>query len=71
MPWRANQPRTLFRISTLRHLLIVVVSVAILDGNPALVMVPHTPADVANWLALGYTSEKVLDAGRQTIEAPR
>ncbi len=31
--------------------------------------VPHTPADVANWFALGYTSEKMLDAGKQIIDA--
>ena len=31
--------------------------------------VPHTPPDVANWLAVGYTSEKMLDAGKQIIDA--
>lgn len=31
--------------------------------------VPHTPADVSAWLAAGYTSEKLLDAGRQIIDA--
>ena len=31
--------------------------------------VPHTPEEVAKWLALGYTSEKMLDAGRQIIDA--
>jgi hypothetical protein len=31
--------------------------------------VPHTPPDVTNWLALGYTSEKMLDAGKQIIDA--
>jgi hypothetical protein len=31
--------------------------------------VPHTPADVVNWLAVGYTSEKMLDAGKQIIDA--
>jgi len=31
--------------------------------------VPHTPPDVANWFAVGYTSEKVLDAGKQIIDA--
>ncbi len=30
--------------------------------------VPHTPAEVVKWLALGYTSEKMLDAGRQIID---
>jgi uncharacterized repeat protein (TIGR01451 family) len=31
--------------------------------------VPHTPVDVIHWLALGYTSEKMLDAGRTIIDA--
>ncbi|MEO7723503.1 MAG: beta-galactosidase [Chthoniobacterales bacterium] len=31
--------------------------------------VPHTPADIANWKAAGYTSEKLLEAGRQIIDA--
>ncbi|MEP6995898.1 MAG: hypothetical protein ABI968_15355, partial [Acidobacteriota bacterium] len=31
--------------------------------------VPHKPADVTNWLALGYTSAKMLDAGKQIIDA--
>ena len=31
--------------------------------------VPHTQADIAAWQAVGYTSEKLLDAGRQIIEA--
>jgi hypothetical protein len=31
--------------------------------------VPHTPPDVANWLAVGYTSDKLLDAGQQIIDA--
>ena len=31
--------------------------------------VPHTPDLVARWLSLGYTSEKMLDAGKQIIDA--
>jgi hypothetical protein len=31
--------------------------------------VPHTPPEVTAWLAVGYTSEKMLDAGRQIIDA--
>lgn len=31
--------------------------------------VPHTQAEIAAWQAVGYTSEKLLDAGRQIIEA--
>jgi hypothetical protein len=31
--------------------------------------VPHTPPDVVNWLAIGYTTEKMLDTGKQIIDA--
>jgi len=31
--------------------------------------VPHTSDAVAKWLSLGYTSEKMLDAGKQIIDA--
>ncbi len=31
--------------------------------------VPHESADVANWFAVGYTSEKMIDAGKQIIDA--
>ncbi|MDQ3197696.1 MAG: beta-galactosidase [Verrucomicrobiota bacterium] len=31
--------------------------------------VPHTQEYVTQWLALGYTSEKMLDAGKQIIDA--
>jgi hypothetical protein len=31
--------------------------------------VPHTPRDIARWLAAGYTSDKMLDAGRTIIDA--
>jgi hypothetical protein len=31
--------------------------------------VPHTPDYVTQWLALGYTTQKMLDAGRQAIDA--
>jgi hypothetical protein len=31
--------------------------------------VPHTPTDVAGWLALGYTSDKVIAACVETIDA--
>src|SRR4029453_2918490 len=33
--------------------------------------VPHTPPDIINWLALGYTSEKMIKAGRKLSEATR
>jgi hypothetical protein len=31
--------------------------------------VPHTATDIANWFAVGYTSDKMLDAGKQIIDA--
>ncbi|MGH8093367.1 MAG: beta-galactosidase [Chthoniobacterales bacterium] len=31
--------------------------------------VPHTPPDVLNWLALGYTSDKLIGAGQTIIDA--
>ena len=31
--------------------------------------VPHAPPDVVNWLAMGYTSQKMLDAGKAIIDA--
>jgi hypothetical protein len=30
--------------------------------------VPHTDVDVLNWFAVGYTTEKLLDAGKQIID---
>lgn len=30
--------------------------------------VPHTGPDVANWFTVGYTTEKMLDAGKQIID---
>ena len=31
--------------------------------------VPHTEIDVTNWYAVGYTTDKLLDAGKQIIDA--
>ena len=31
--------------------------------------IPHTPDEVATWLAAGYTAEKMLDAGKQIIDS--
>lgn len=31
--------------------------------------VPHTAPDIANWFAAGYSTEKMLDAGKQVIDA--
>ena len=31
--------------------------------------VPHTPSEVEEWLALGYTSQKLIDTGKEIIDA--
>ncbi len=31
--------------------------------------IPHSPGEIVDWLALGYTPEKMLDAGKQIIDA--
>lgn len=31
--------------------------------------VPHKPDEVPNWVAVGYTSDKLVDAGKQIIDA--
>ncbi len=31
--------------------------------------VPHTATDINNWFAVGYTSDKLIDAGKQIIDA--
>src|SRR5881398_2180415 len=31
--------------------------------------VPHTATDIGNWFAVGYTTDKLIDAGRQIIDA--
>src|SRR5207237_8534928 len=31
--------------------------------------VPHSPDEIVKWLALGYTTDKMLDAGKQIIDA--
>jgi glycosyl hydrolase family 42 (putative beta-galactosidase) len=31
--------------------------------------VPHTATDITNWFAVGYTTAKLLDAGKQIIDA--
>ena len=30
--------------------------------------IPHTPDDIVNWLAVGYSAEKMLDAGQRIID---
>ena len=30
--------------------------------------IPHTPDDIANWFAAGYSAEKMLDTGQQIID---
>ncbi len=48
---------------------IKIVSVSFANASSEDWNVPHTPPEVADWLALGYTSEKLLDAGKQIIDA--
>jgi histidinol-phosphate phosphatase family protein len=48
---------------------IKIVCVSFANANSEDWSVPHTPADVSAWEALGYTSDKVLDAGKQIIDA--
>ncbi len=46
-----------------------IVGVSFANANSEDWAVPHTPAEVAAWFAAGYTSEKMLEAGRQIIDA--
>lgn len=48
---------------------IKIVCVSFANANSEDWSVPHTPADISAWEALGYTSEKMLDAGKQIIDA--
>ena len=46
-----------------------IVGVSFANANSEDWAVPHTPTEVAAWFAAGYTSEKMLEAGRQIIDA--
>jgi hypothetical protein len=45
-----------------------IVSVSFANASSEDWSVPHTDADIAAWLAAGYTSDKLVDAGKQIIE---
>lgn len=47
---------------------IKIVCVSFANANSEDWSVPHTPSEVSAWQALGYTSEKLLDAGKQIID---
>jgi hypothetical protein len=47
---------------------IKIVCVSFANANSEDWSVPHTPSDISVWQALGYTSDKLLDAGKQIID---
>ncbi|MEO5753841.1 MAG: beta-galactosidase, partial [Chthoniobacterales bacterium] len=48
---------------------IKVVAASFANANSEDWNVPHTAPEVLDWLAAGYTTEKLLDAGKQIIDA--
>ena len=48
---------------------ITIVCASFANANSEDWSVPHTPPEVQDWLAVGYTSAKLIDAGRQIIDA--
>lgn len=48
---------------------IKIASVRFANANSEDWNVPSTPSKIADWQALGYTSEKLLAAGQQLIDA--
>ncbi len=48
---------------------IKVVAISFANANSEDWSVPHTPPDIAEWSQLGYTSQKLLDAGQTLIDA--
>ena len=46
-----------------------IVSVSFANATSEDWTVPYTPTDVANWLAAGYTTQKMLDAGAAIVNA--
>lgn len=51
------------------HPAVKIVAVSFANSQTEDWSVPHTPVDVASWFAAGYSTEKLLDAGRQIIDA--
>ncbi|CAN5594040.1 hypothetical protein BH20VER3_BH20VER3_18680 [soil metagenome] len=48
---------------------IKIVSASFANGTSEDWSVPHETADVTQWLSLGYTTDKLVDAGKQMIDA--
>lgn len=48
---------------------IKVVAISFANANSEDWSVPHTPPEIAEWQELGYTSQKLLDAGKTLIDA--
>lgn len=48
---------------------IKVVAINFANANSEDWSVPHTPPDIQHWIQLGYTSQKLLDAGKTLIDA--
>lgn len=51
------------------HPAVKIVGASFANANTEDWYVPHLPAEVTAWFAAGYTSAKMLDAGRQIIDA--
>lgn len=52
-----------------RNTTIKVISTSFANATSEDWNVPHTSTEIPKWLALGYTSQKMLDAGKQIIDA--
>ncbi|MDQ3199130.1 MAG: beta-galactosidase [Verrucomicrobiota bacterium] len=48
---------------------VAVVAASFANANSEDWNVPHTASEILDWLAAGYTTEKLLDAGKQIIDA--
>ena len=46
-----------------------VVAVNFANANSEDWSVPHTPPDIEQWIALGYTSQKLIDTGKAILDA--
>lgn len=46
---------------------VTIISTSFANANSEDWSVPHTPDDIAAWQAVGYTSEKMLETGREII----
>jgi hypothetical protein len=48
---------------------VTIVTASFANANSEDWSVPHTAPDIANWFAVGYSTSKMLDAGKQIIDA--